>query len=124
MSVCPQGDTIGGTYPEWGYLPWIGVPTMDGGYLLWVEGTYLGLGIPTLDGGYLPWMEDTYLRQGVPTLDRGYYLRPGVPTLDGRYLPWRGRSTYLWDSLNRLFRVRYASCGFPHEDFLVHLSIS
>ena len=50
-----------------GYLPWMGVPTLD-----W--GTYLGL-------GYLPWgtPSPSWCGQGkgVPTLDGGNYL--GVP---------------------------------------------
>ena len=63
---------VGGS---WGYLPWMGVPALDGG-------TYPGWG-----RGYLPWMGE-----GVPTLGRylpcwleGRYPPPSQ--LEGRYHP-------------------------------------
>ena len=54
-----------------------GVPTLVGGYLPCLGGTYLGQPVPTLDRGYLPWL-------GVPTLARGYLRWPV------EYLPWLG----------------------------------
>ena len=57
-----------------------GVPTLAGGVH-----TFSGGGVPTfpgLDGGYLPWQGGTYLGGRVPTLANG------VPTLVGGYLPW------------------------------------
>ena len=84
---------------------------MGGGgtYLGWGSGAYLGWGegVPTLNGGgaavtYLGWGE-------------GY-----LPWMVGRgYQPWMGGGgTYLG---GRLCCGRYASCGFPQEDFLLDL---
>ena len=76
-----------------GHLLWMGegVPTLNWG------GTYLG---QEKRGTYLGWGGE-----GVPTLDWG----EGIPILDGGGVP----------TLDRLFHGRYASCGFPQEDFLV-----
>ena len=90
---------------ERGYLPWTGVPTLDGGrvYLPWMgegaftldrgKGTYFGWGRGTYlgqgKGTYLGWVEREPTLNGgegtnlgqkgrVPTLEGG-----GVPTLDG-----------------------------------------
>ena len=60
-------------------LPWpMGVPTLadGGGYLTW-------MGIPTLEGGYLPQPGGTYPGYGVPTLDRRYLPQLGGTHLDG-----------------------------------------
>ena len=74
-SVCshPGGvPTLDGcTHPGWGYLPWTGVPALDGG------------GAPKLDNRGC-----TYLGWKVPTLYRG------IPTLDMGTCP-RWGSTYL-----------------------------
>ena len=85
-----QGGTYLGGGGE-GYLPWMGV-----GYLPW-SGAYLPWrGVPTLDGGYLPWPGGTYLRWGRGYLGQGgthpgwglSTLARGVPTLTKGYLPW------------------------------------
>ena len=61
--------------------------------------------MPILDGG----------GKGVPTLDEegGTYLGWGRG-----YLPWMGKGV---PTLDRLCRGRYASCGFPQEEFRVNL---
>ena len=52
----------GGTYLGWGYLPWMGVPTLDRGYLPWMGGTPSSLtwkGTPVSLNGSAPlsgWM--------------------------------------------------------------------
>ena len=80
-----------------GYLPWLGVPTLAGGY-------------PTLAGGYLPCGGG-----GVPTLARGIYLGweylPWLvgtpPWLGGIYLVGGG-GTYLGWGVPTLARMGYA----------------
>ena len=74
-----------------GYLPWRGggVPTLAGGYILWLAGTYLG------QGGYLPWP------RGVSTLAGGY-----LPWLEG-YLPWAWRVPTLAWMVPTLARMGY-----------------
>ena len=70
----------GGTCPGWGYLPWMGVSTLDRGYLPWMGVPTLG--VPTLDGRYLPKVGNP------PCQGQDWYPPPlakvGPPWLEGR----------------------------------------
>ena len=123
IRVCVS--TLGGggrvpTLDNEGYLPWPGVPTLEGGYLTW-PGWYLPWLGDTYPGRweYVPWTGDTYPEWGgylpwvgVHILDRGrgtYLGLGGIYPGWGRYLPWTGYAasdTPLAASHRRIFLFR------------------
>ena len=89
------------------------------GYLLWLEGTYLGQGVPTLDRGYPPWPGGTHLGWGVPTL-------PGIgyPPLPDTCRNNLRHTTYTGGNKKVLHKHRRLTARTAYQHSLLCLGVS